>query len=76
MTAPLENRTMKVQACACGLLLTAALTVNAGERLTIAVSPLQSFAPTNLTVRIHVEPDVDNPHSKSQPSPASTFAAV
>jgi hypothetical protein len=60
MTAPLQNRTMKVQACACGLLLTAALTVNAGERLTIAVSPLQSFAPTNLTVRIHVEPDVDN----------------
>jgi len=60
MTAPLENRTMNVQACACGLLLTAALTVNAGERLTIAVSPLQSFAPTNLTVRIHVAPDVDN----------------
>src|SRR5258708_1095330 len=60
MTAPLEKRMMNVQACACGLLLTAALTVNAGERLTIAVSPLQSFAPTNLTVRIHVAPDVDN----------------
>jgi hypothetical protein len=28
-------------------------------RLTIAVSPLQSFAPTNLTVRIHVAPDAD-----------------
>ena len=51
---------MNVQACACGLLLTAALTANAGERLTIAVSPLQSFAPTNLRVRIHVAPDVDN----------------
>jgi hypothetical protein len=60
MTAPLENRTMKIQACVCGLLLTAALTVNAGERLTIAVSPLQSFAPTTLMVRIHVAPDVDN----------------
>jgi hypothetical protein len=60
MTAPLENRTMKIQACACGLLLTAALTVTAGERLTIAVSPLQSFAPTTLMVRIHVAPDVDN----------------
>jgi hypothetical protein len=60
MTAPLEKRTMKIQACVCGLLLTTALTVNAGERLTIAVSPLQSFAPTTLTVRIHVAPDVDN----------------
>jgi hypothetical protein len=60
MTAPLENTTMKIQACVCGLLVTAALTVNAGERLTIAVSPLQSFAPTTLMVRIHVAPDVDN----------------
>ena len=50
---------MNVQACACGLLLMAALSVNAGERLTIAVSPLQSFAPTNLIVRIHVAPDAD-----------------
>ena len=51
---------MKIQACACGFLLTAALTVNASERLTIAVSPRQSFAPTTLMVRIHVAPDVDN----------------
>ena len=51
---------MKSHACACGLLLAAALTVNAGERLTLAVSPLQSFAPTTLMVRIHVAPDVDN----------------
>ena len=50
---------MKIQACVCGLLLTA-LPVNAGERLTIAVSPLQSFAPSTLMVRIHVAPDVDN----------------
>jgi hypothetical protein len=34
--------------------------VNAGEPLTIAVSSLQSFAPTTLVVRIHVAPDVDN----------------
>ena len=26
----------------------------------MAVSPLQSFAPTNLTIRVHVEPDADN----------------
>ena len=51
---------MTIRACACGLLLMAGLTVNAGERLTIAVSPLQSFAPTTLVVRIHVAPDEDN----------------
>jgi len=51
---------VKIQACACGFLLMAALTVTASERLTIAVSPLQSFAPTTLMVRIHVAPDVDN----------------
>ena len=26
----------------------------------MAVSPAQSFAPTNLTIRVHVEPDADN----------------
>ena len=51
---------MQIHACVCGLLLTAVLTVNAGERLTIAVSPLQSFAPTTVMVRIRVAPDVDN----------------
>jgi hypothetical protein len=51
---------MKIHARVCELVLAAALTVNAGERLTIAVSPLQSFAPTTLMVRIHVAPDVDN----------------
>jgi hypothetical protein len=52
---------MKVQACAWGLLLSAtALAAPSGERLTLAVSPLQSYAPTNLTVRIHVTPDANN----------------
>jgi hypothetical protein len=51
---------MNVQACACGFLLSTALTVNAGERLTIAVSPLQSYAPTNVTVRVRVAPDANN----------------
>jgi hypothetical protein len=41
-------------------MLTAACTVNAGERLTIAVSPLQSFAPTTLKVRVQVTPDANN----------------
>jgi hypothetical protein len=55
-----EKKTMKLEACTCAFVLAAALSVNAGERLTIAVSPLQSFAPTNLVVRIHVAPDAGN----------------
>jgi hypothetical protein len=51
---------MTVQLCACGFLLSTALIVSAAERLTIAVSPLQSMAPTNVRVRVHVMPDADN----------------
>src|SRR5262245_27172424 len=32
----------------------------AGEQLTIAVSPLQSFPPTNLTVQVHISADDAN----------------
>jgi hypothetical protein len=28
--------------------------------LSVAVSPAQSIAPANLTIRVHVEPDADN----------------
>jgi len=48
---------MRIQFCACGFLVATVLTVTAGEPLTLAVSPLQSFAPTNLMVRVHVTPD-------------------
>jgi hypothetical protein len=51
---------MRVQLGVCGLLLSVASTVNSGERLTIAVSPINSFAPTDLTVRVHVTPDPAN----------------
>ena len=51
---------MTLQPFAWVVFLSAAMTVNAGERLTIAVSPLQSFAPTNLMVRVHVPPDDAN----------------
>lgn len=51
---------MRIQLCACGFLVATVLTVNAGEPLTLAVSPLQSFAPTNLMVRVHVTPDDAN----------------
>ena len=51
---------MKIQPLAWGFFFMTAMTVNAGERLTIAVSPLQSFAPTTLMVRVHVPPDDAN----------------
>jgi hypothetical protein len=51
---------MRVQACACGFLLATALTVGAGERLTIAVSTSQAFAPATATIRVHVTPDANN----------------
>ena len=41
-------------------LLTIAFPVDAGESITIAVSPLHSIGPTNLTVRLRVEPNADN----------------
>src|ERR1700674_3055954 len=51
---------MRVQACACGFLLATAFTVSAGERLTMAVSTSQGFAPATATVRVHVTPDANN----------------
>jgi hypothetical protein len=44
----------------CWVLLS--LTVSAGptERLTLTVSPVSSFAPANLVVRVHVTPDSAN----------------
>jgi hypothetical protein len=51
---------MRVQACACGFVLATALTVSAGERLTIAASTSQSFAPATATIRVHVTPDANN----------------
>jgi hypothetical protein len=47
-------------AFAFALLVSSTVRVNATERLTIAVSPVQSFAPTNLTIRVQVQPDGDN----------------
>jgi len=51
---------MRIQPWAWGVFLSAATIASAGERLTMAVSPLQSFAPTNLRVRLHVPPDATN----------------
>jgi hypothetical protein len=42
------------------LFLSSALSLNARERLSIVVSPRQSFAPASLVVRVRITPDVDN----------------
>jgi hypothetical protein len=51
---------MRVQWWVCWLMLAAAARADVGERLTMAVSPAQSFAPTTLTVRVHLKPDAEN----------------
>jgi hypothetical protein len=51
---------MSVQWWAGWLMLAAATRAEGSERLTMAVSPAQSFAPTTLTVRVHMTPDAEN----------------
>jgi hypothetical protein len=45
---------------AAAALLMVAFPADAGEWITMAVSPRQSIGPTNLTVRLSVEPNADN----------------
>jgi hypothetical protein len=42
------------------LLLSSAVSAGPIERLTLAASPISSFAPANLIVRVHVTPDPAN----------------
>ena len=42
------------------LLLSFAVSPDASQPLAMGVSPAQSFAPTNLTIRVRVEPDAGN----------------
>jgi hypothetical protein len=51
---------MRVHIVAAALFLSSAVFVTAKDPLTMAVSPVQSFAPTNLTIRVHLAPDADN----------------
>jgi hypothetical protein len=51
---------MSVHLWVCWLMLAAAARADVGERLTMALSPVQSFGPTTLTVRVHVKPDAEN----------------
>jgi hypothetical protein len=43
----------------CALLITVAFPLQAGERISMTVWPLQSMAPTNLSIRLRVEPNPD-----------------
>jgi hypothetical protein len=51
---------MREHAFAIALLLLIAVSADASEPLSMAVSPAHSFAPTNLTIRVHMEPDARN----------------
>jgi uncharacterized protein (DUF58 family) len=46
--------------CLGGVFLLSVLPVNGGEQLKMAVSPVQSFAPSNLHVRVRIEPNAQN----------------
>lgn len=51
---------MRARIFAAALVLSSAVPLKSNEPLTMAVSPVQSFAPTNLAIRVHVEPDAGN----------------
>jgi hypothetical protein len=51
---------MRVHIFASVLFLLSAVSMHANEPLTMTVSPVHSFAPMNLTIRFHVEPDAGN----------------
>jgi hypothetical protein len=51
---------MRAHVLASALFISSAVSINANEALTMAVSPAQSFAPTKLTIQVHVEPNAGN----------------
>jgi hypothetical protein len=51
---------MRLPIVAAALLLSLATSLNANGPVSMTVSPLQSFAPANLTIRLQVEPDAAN----------------
>src|SRR5829696_8583084 len=55
-----EVAIMRVPIWLGGCFLLSVLPLNAGEQLSIAVSPAQSFAPSNLRVRVRLEPHAQN----------------
>lgn len=51
---------MRLQIFVAAVLFSSAAALNANEPLSMAVSPVQSFGPANLTIRLHVEPNPVN----------------
>lgn len=51
---------MRLRIFTAALLLWLGTSLNANEPVSMAVSPLQSFAPADLTIRLRVEPDAAN----------------
>jgi hypothetical protein len=51
---------MRIHLFTSALFLSTALSLNASDRLAVAVSPRQTFAPASLVVRVHITPDVAN----------------
>jgi hypothetical protein len=51
---------MRLHIAAAAFFISSAVSTRASEPLTMTVSPARSFAPTNLTIRVHVEPDAGN----------------
>ena len=51
---------MKCHVFAAALFFSSVSSVTATSPLTMTATPAQSFAPTTLIVRVHVEPDADN----------------
>jgi hypothetical protein len=51
---------MRLHILAATLLIPSAVSVAAANPLTMTVSPVQSFAPTILIVRVQVDPNADN----------------
>ncbi len=51
---------IRIYICATVVALGTALPLGAAERVTMTVSPMQSFAPSDMVVRVHVAPDAAN----------------
>ena len=44
----------------CGFIVLTVLPVDGGEALKLAVSPVQSFAPATMRIRVRIEPSAEN----------------
>jgi hypothetical protein len=54
------RRAIRICICAIVFALALALRLGAAERVTMTVSPMQSFAPSDIVIQVHVIPDAAN----------------